>query len=341
MSIMKSNRSMIKRFFPQLWVNMKFHGPRVWRRMTLLAPEKWVADGIVVAGPFVGELGFEIGEWVPHIKGLADRFKCRAHVFTKKGHEALYPFAEKIHTFDFPGGHMNCNWLMNPPEEEVERYNDLEKKVRDYAAQDEFQKKYRILDLSGRSRMFKVFRDKVPMLLEAPANLTAKWKKALPSSTKVILTFRASTRGSERNSNIDTLRRAAEFIIKKGWTPVTVGKIDDEYSIPDIVGINLINQTSLADLVAIYNLSSAVVGSSTGIIHLAAACGVPHITWGSTHSDDKIIVRYNKEWNLNNTWVRFISKEWDVSFEDIVPLLVEAVKVSEVTSQDGNLLKAD
>lgn len=317
---------MIKRFFPQLWVSMKFHGPRVWRRMTLLAPEKWVADGIVVAGPFVGELGFEIGEWVPHIKGLADRFKCRVHVFTKKGHEALYPFAEKIHTFDFPGGHMNCNWLTNPPEEEVELYNDLEKKVRDYAARDEFQKKYRILDLSGRSRVFKVFRNKVPMLLEAPPDLTAKWEKTLPSTTTVILTFRANTRGSERNSNIDVVRRVAEFIRKKGWTPVTVGKIDDEYSSPDIVGINLINQTSLADLVAIYNLSSAVVGSSTGIIHLAAACGIPHITWGATRSGNKIADRYNKDWNLNNTWVRFISTDWDVSVEEIAPPLVEAVE---------------
>ena len=332
---------MIKRFFPQLWASMKFHGPRMWRRMTLLAPEKWVADGIVVAGPFVGELGYEIGEWVPHIKGLADRFKCRAHVFAKKGHEVLYPFAEKIHTFDFPGGHMNCNWLINPREEEVELYNDLEKKVRDYAAQDEFQSKYRILETSGRSGVFKASRNKVPMLLGAPANLTAKWKKTLPSTTTVTLTFRASTRGSERNSNIDTLRRAAEFIIKNGWTPVTVGKIDDEYSVPDIIGLNLINQTSLADLVAIYNLSSAVVGSSTGIVHLAAACGVPHITWGSTHADNEVIVRYNKEWNLNNTWVRFVSKDWDVNFEDIASFLVEAVKVSEATSQDGNLLKAN
>jgi len=309
--------------------------------MTLHAPEKWVADGVVVAGPFVGELGFEIGEWVPHIKGLADRFKCRAHVFTKKGREVLYPFAETIHTFDFPGGRAYCNWLIDPCEEEVQLYDALENRVRACAARCEFRNKYRILETSGRSRVFKTFRNKAPVLLEPPANLAAKWKKALPSTTKVILTFRASTRGRQRNSNIDTLRRAAEFIIKKGWTPVTVGKIDDEYSVPDIVGLNLVNQTSLADLVAIYNLSSAVVGSSTGIIHLAAACGVPHITWGATRSGDKIAARYNKDWNLNNTWVRFISNDWDVSVEEIASPLVEAVKVSEATLQGGNLSKAN
>ena len=169
-------------FFPQIWVNIKFHGPRALRRMKLLAPENWVKDGVVIAGPFVGELGFEIGEWVPHIKGLVDRFKCRAHVFTRKGHEVLYPFAERIDTFDFPGGHISCNWLMDPCQEGVELYTELEKKVREYAAQDEFQKKYRILDLSGRSRMFKVFRDKAPLLLESPPQLTEKWKKILPST---------------------------------------------------------------------------------------------------------------------------------------------------------------
>jgi len=325
---MKSGINTVKRWLAQMRANARFHGPRMCRRLALFAGEKWVNEGVIIAGPFVGELGFEIGEWVPHIKGLVDRLKCKAHVFTRKGHEILYPFAENIHTFDFPGDHSYCNWLFNPPDEEIERCHKLEEQVREYAGRDEFCKEFRILEVSGRSRTHRVFRDKAPLLLEPPVELTEKWRKTLPSTTKVVLTYRGAVRGSERNSNMDTLRRAADLAAGKEWTPVVVGKVDEGYPIPEVKGVNLINRTSLADLVAIYGLSCAVVGSSTGIIHLAAACGVPHITWGSTYRGDRVIVRYKEEWNLNKTWVRFISKDWDVNVEDIAGPLIEAVEAS-------------
>jgi hypothetical protein len=45
------------------------------------------------------------------------------------------------------------------------------------------------------------------------------------------------------------------------------------------------------------------------MIHLAASCGTPHITWGSTREDDSVVLRYKKEWNLNEIRFRFISKD--------------------------------
>lgn len=315
----------VKEFCANTSVNIAFHGPRIWRRFKLLSGKRWVKPGVIVAGPFVGELGFEIGEWIPHIKGMVNLFKCRAHVFTRRGHEVLYPFAAEIHSFDFPTDCTHCNWLLNPPDEEVALWLELETRVREYASQPQFRGLYKITEVPDKARTYKVFRHKVPLLLKAPDPLTEQWKSALPSGTKIILTLRASARGYERNSNVETVRRAAEFVVQKGWTPIIVGKVDAGYSVPELPGINLINKTSLSDLVAIYRLSRAVVGSSTGIIHLAAACGVPHITWGSTYSNDKVVLRYNRTWNLNGTWVRFISKDWDVNVEDISAALTEAV----------------
>ena len=324
MTSMKITRKTIKKIPSLLWRGMKFHTPRLWRRATLIVPGNEGSEGILVAGPFIGELGYEIGEWVPHLKGLMDRFHCRAHVFTRNGHEVLYPFAETIHTFDFPNKHVRGHWLFEPYKEEIGLYHQLENNVRKYAAEFKLQGRYQMLEVCDTSRLYKAFPDKVPVRLTPSDELKTKWENILPSTPKVVFTYRANVRGNERNSNSDLTHKMADYVIQNGWTPVLVGKIDDDFPIPDIPGVNLINRTTLADLIAIYTLSSLVIGSSTGIIHLAAGCNIPHITWGSTTVDDTVVTRYNKNWNLNNTWVRFISKSWDVHFEDIKDVLTKA-----------------
>jgi len=321
-------RKIFRYSFPWARRNLIVYAPRLLRRLKLAFFRQHLSDGILTAGPFVGELGFEIGEWIPHIKSLADRYNCALHVFTRKGHEALYPFAEIVQTYDFPVASSNCNWLFEPSEEEIDRYNKLENNMATYAAQPEFSRKFQILLKSGPKIRDKSFRSKVPVLIKANEDLLTKWKNELPPDPKVVLTYRANTRGSERNSSTEFVNQAANFVIKMGLTPIIIGKIDDKYPVPDFPGINLINKSTLEDVIAIYQISRVVMGSSTGIIHLAASCGIPHITWGSTYKDDAIIERYKKDWNLNGTWVRFVSKEWNIDFKDVESVLLEAIESS-------------
>ena len=322
---MKLCRKTMKRSLRRFYLDLRFNAPRLKRFAAVAAFGGRVDKGILVAGPYIGELGYEIGEWAPHIKWLASHLNCRTHVFARKGREVLYPFAEEVQTIDFPSEHIDGHWLMDPSPEEIELYDGLENRARHHAEQHKSQFAYQSLEvLSDRSNCLKIFRGKAPVLLKPSEDLRAKWKKALPSTPKVVLTYRANFRGSQRNSDPDLMVQTADFITKQGWTPILVGKIDKQYTAPDIPGVDLTNQTTLADLIAIYEQSFVVVGSSTGTIHLAASCGTPHITWGSTRGDDSVVLRYEKEWNLNKTWVRFISKDWTIAFQDLKTALDEA-----------------
>jgi len=62
----------------------------------------------------------------------------------------------------------------------------------------------------------------------------------------------------------------------------------------------------MEDLIAIFSLCRLVVGQSTGTMHLASLCGVPHVVWGS----DRIGIRYKKTWNPFHTPVIY-HKKWD------------------------------
>ena len=295
------------------------------RRIRIKMTRKVLPECILVAGPYVGELGFEISEWIPYIKNTADTCQCRVHVFTRNGHLALYPFADKAQTFDFSNMHIEKNWLFFPPQDQIELSEDLENQARKYAKKLRSQGTSVIVENCGYNNMDTIFKKKTAVLLESLPDLIDKWGKKLPETKKIVLTYRGVTRDISRNSDIDLLNRLAGFIKGKGWTPIIVGRTDENFSVLDVMGVNLINQTSIADLIAIYKISSAVVGSSTGIIHLAAACGTPHITWGSTHIDDTVVERYNELWNLNNTPVRFLTKNWQGEFEDISKALIELI----------------
>ena len=297
------------------------------RRARLRVQQAELQKCILVAGPYVGELGFEICEWIPHIKTLADTYKCKVHIFTKNGRHVLYPFADKFQTFDFPNSHIEKNWMLNPSEEELKLYNELEMKARKYAKQLRIQGECVIVETCGYSKIELSFENKSAVLLEGSPELIEKWGKQFPE-TNIILTCRAYRRGSSRNSNIDLINKLAAFIEARGWTPIVVGKTDEGISVPNVAGVNLINQTSIADLIAIYKVSSVVVGSSTGIMHLAAACGTTHITWGSSRADDAVINRYNSTWNLNNTPVRFLTKGWQAEFNDITDALIECLQTT-------------
>ena len=206
---------------------------RLIRRIRLKGPRKFLPECVLVAGPFIGELGFEVCEWAPHIKSLADFYKCRVHVFTKNGHESLYPFAEEVRTFDFPNPHVEKNWLLNPPKEEVDRYNALEIQARKYAKELRTQGRCVIVEHCGYSRLETIFNKKSAVLLESVPELTEEWEKRLPETKKIVLTCRAYARGTSRNSDIDLLNRLGGFIKERGWAPIIVGRTDEGFSVPE------------------------------------------------------------------------------------------------------------
>lgn len=114
---------------------------------------------------------------------------------------------------------------------------------------------------------------------------------------------------------IENYIEVARHIQNKGIQPVVVGGADEDFSeqlsrnhfILDISG-----KTGLVDLVAISNAACLAVGNDTGVMHLAAACGVPVVVLMSGTRPP--------EWGARGT-----------SYRHLVRNPVTALSVSEVT----------
>ena len=298
---------------------------RLYRKMRLVVSPKKAGDALLIAGPFVGELGYEIGEWMPFVKYVSDTLQTKVHVFTRKGHEVLYPFAETFHTYEFPTDHVYNNWLYKHTNSESTLFESIVREMGEYAAEHPNPKQQFFYETADSTQRDTHFKNRKNIIITASQASIRTWKEAIPGSKKVVLVCRFLKRGTERNSDIEQINKLADYVKGIGYTPVIVGKTDENFTIGVKHGINLINRTTLADLVAIYRQSTVIVGNSTGTIHLAAACDVPHITWGSTFLDDTVIRRYQHDWNLNRTWVRFLSKEWHIPFDMIVKAIEDAL----------------
>lgn len=276
---------------------------------------------ILVAGPYIGELGFEIGNWVPHLAALRDKYDSMV-IFARNGHKDLYPFADKFIGFNFglESRHCDKNWMMKPSREELLRYNILETQVKKYVKLIQKSRHEASLYPSDSKIRNKLFVEKSPIILNGSEEKINKWNQILPSGLRVVFVIRSYTRGASKNSNKNLLNKI-------------VGKLKDRINVNCIlVGqeelpfqcevrnkcVDLLNKTTIDDLISIYSMSNVIVGASTGTIHLASACGIPHVTWVDWVGDLPAIKdRYYTSWNLNKTPIKYLDST-EVNFEEII-----------------------
>jgi len=97
----------------------------------------------------------------------------------------------------------------------------------------------------------------------------------------IIVTYRDEV----RKIPFETVSGIAEYVKKKGFIPVYIGRVDDSAiwkdspfklsfdKLPD--GIDLLNKTSILEMASIMSRSKVVVGMDSGPIHVAGTTSVP------------------------------------------------------------------
>jgi ADP-heptose:LPS heptosyltransferase len=284
----------------------------------------------LVVGPFFGELGFEVGYWLPFVRERVRRGRFeQVAVLCQQGHECLYSFLRNPEFYPcvFSGkmDHAEGTGFRHATNKYYEEQLSAAK-----ALATTLQKERSAFQLMPDEWEDAVFipRDPLPLRLYPEKRLLKEWAKALPERF-VALSCRLYDRGVSKNSSLELLDELACGLRDRGYETVIVGVTAQE--VPRFAeGLNLMNKTSLSALVAILSMADVVIGSSSGTLHLASACGTPHITWGGVNWGELTRKRYLETWNPNGTWCRFLETpgySWKVEGSRVLEAFEEATMI--------------
>lgn len=238
---------------------------------------------------YPGELGWEIINYVPYVNYIfSQKEYSEVHVVVRSGREALYPMGTHFYPISLSSETSMANNGPIPPPNKIAH---------------KLEKRGLIVDtVKVPTGGMKYCKHRSFIKYNANAEHLQKWR-GLPTNS-VVLAVRGRKYGSHKNWDTHNWVKLCKHLISKNFTPILTGL--RESVIIDCSGcIDLTNQTTIADLLAIMKLSLLVIGQSTGPMHLASLSGVPHVVWGSA----RIAVRYTNSWNPHNTIVKYCSCE--------------------------------
>jgi hypothetical protein len=253
------------------------------------------------AGPFIGEFGMELFEFQAYIRAMS-RKHTRTIVSSRPAHEFLYKdFCDKYIPYE-PGS-------VNGDGYECIHHKDVPLIHEQYSPDT----LVRVLDL-------KSYLD----LLSGKPKQFHSYKIEAQKQVDVCFCCRYFNEGAdtklERNWRYDNCIEVAKQLMAAGYTVASVGLSASCRLIPDTENFLDIDMESLASLLS---GSRLVVGPSSGLMHFAALCETPLLTWGSTHLES----RYRVDWNPFKSFVQYLcADDWNPSVEK---LTAEILKILE------------
>lgn len=263
-------------------------------------------DKTLLAGPWVGELGWELCCWQAYIRRLSKEYK-KTIVVSKAGHEYLYKdFCDEFYSIELPE---NCNsdgWSCKGIDENylLTQISNIQYDYRFPAQNIGFS-----VNINGR------------LGIENPNFYNQdfiRYKSNLITEYVDILIHPRNRRvGEYRNWSLKKWQSLVERLSMR----YTIGVIGSDESF-NIEGVHDFRNVSIEKTIALMNHSRLVVGQSSGPMHLASLCGTPHLVWSEELNRD----RYENFWNPFKTPVYFYSEMgWnpDINFiyEKIINIL--------------------
>jgi hypothetical protein len=271
--------------------------------------QEFFMKGRLLAGPWVGEFGWELLCWQGLVRKTSREY-ANTTVISRPGHQFLYAdFCDRFVEFDPE------SWDVS-----MEQCKGAEFDLKGFLAEHEAFEHH----LSGDFRMPFTFANghwagQNNEQFNIQEFVLLKPTKKFP---KFDLIFHA------RNKPSDSYR---------SWNPknwqALVDALYKDYSIA-LVGNHaawgLSNTTdyrgiSLEDLCNLICQSQLVVGPSSGPMHFASLCGKKHLVWSAPHNR----IRYERDWNPFRPEVVFLDKfDWNPSVEALETLIREHVPLS-------------
>ena len=259
-----------------------------------------MADGnkILLAGPWVGELGYELFCWQAYVRKLSRQFE-KTIVIGRPGHKYLYEdFCQEYIEFDprsFKTRRHRC--FEFDPEIDIGKEQT---EISLCGADEIIKNTYHTFHLAGNFDVGYIEggkeKHKDAFLYEQEFY---KYDFKDGKSFDVIFHCRNKSTGSNRNWDINNWEMLYQSL-PKTLNIACIGNKEATY----INGTTDLRGIEIKKLVGVLNNSKLIVGPSSGPMHLASLCGMTHLVWSVEYNRK----RYEKDWNPFKTKTIFYSE---------------------------------
>jgi hypothetical protein len=240
--------------------------------MNSLSPVRKRHRKICFAGPWVGEFGWELCCWQGWLRRRA-HLGDRIIACSRPGHEALYEdFAIDFVPFAPPPGEPNCYWLEGVS---ADSFRHLVPKGTTW--------------LNPSEGIGFLVKDGCPYVPNQAYIQFGQQPAALEFDVVIHARDRRGPLKSRRNWPSQDWRELIQSF-PSAWRVASIGS---RVEANVFKGVDL-RGMPLRGLMNRLRASRLVVGPSSGPIHLAALCGVPHVVWSGNIRDR---IRYRELWN--------------------------------------------
>jgi len=255
----------------------------------------------VLAGPWVGEFGWELMCWQAYLRSMKDVFGYDDLIcFTRPGRELMYEDFAKVESFsgipsqgadmEKMNGYSFANFLTY-----------AKRKYEDYKIILPFHLLYHGHPVSINGS-------------EIVAKFNPLGQDTKNSKYTVLLHARLRTHRSDKNWSMDNWKHLSDKLCSDNIDFAFVGSLKEAIC-PE--GCNDLRGTPLRDEVGYYAGAKCLVGPMSGPMHLATLSKCPQLVWSG---DDYNEMRLKKEWNPFEVHVTYMGNNsggWNPTVESV------------------------
>ena len=260
---------------------------------------------VLLAGPFLGELGWELFCWQGYVRAKSKDFD-KTIVISRPLNKHLYEDFAEVVEFD-PESNLTEAWGCN----NAKSPNELIKKVKEEKGVTailfgDFDIGYRC-QTDGLHTLSDKFKEQI---FYQYGNLSS-----LPFTIDVVIHARNKDTGEFRNWSKDKWQQLVDKLNKEHDLHIACIGGSDSFHLENTEDMRMIEMNKLTNVL---HSSNMIVGPSSGPLHLASLCGTKQIVWSTEHNRK----RYENDWNPFNSEVVFYSDEdWDPSVDSIYNII--------------------
>jgi len=259
---------------------------------------------ILLAGPWVGEFGWELFCWQGYVRKMSKLFD-KTIIIGRPGNEYIYEdFCDEYVEFN-PESYKTDAWKCYDCKDPKDVIKNISHTV--FLSGN--------FDIGMRYTHNGVVDTKKLFFTEQEFY---KYDYKTENGFDVIFHCRNKSTGSERNWGKSEWEKLYD-LLPKNLKIACIGNEESFY----IEGTENLRGIELKELVGILNSSKIIVGPSSGPMHLSSLCGMKHLVWSTEYNR----IRYEKDWNPFNTEVIFYADGgWDPNPYDIKEIILKNIR---------------